>query len=99
MKRIFLTLLLAALSVSSSVQAQTNNSYPMLMSLKPVAAQIGQPTEHEVSARYNLHGASQVIISGDGVIGAIVPPEVKPGEKAPAPDAKPVMPKIKVRFT
>lgn len=97
MPRLVLILSLSLLSLASSAQAQTNNSYPMLMSLKPVAAQVGQTTEHEVSARYNLHGASQVIISGDGVIGTVVPPEVKPGEAPPA--TKPVLPKMKVRFT
>src|SRR5690242_5831281 len=40
--------------------AQT--SYPMLMSLKPLAVQIGATTECEVSARYNLFGAYQVFV-------------------------------------
>src|SRR5215470_5481645 len=77
--------------------AQTNNSYPMLMSVKPAAAQIGQTTEHEVSARYNLHGARQIIVSGEGVKGEVVPPEKKEGEKPP--ETKPNLPKIKIRFT
>ena len=69
----------------------------MLMSLKPLAVQIGQTTECEVSARYNLHGAYQVFVSGSGVTGEVVPPETKPGE--PPPEKKPEMPRIKLRFT
>ncbi len=55
------------------LSAQTNNSYPMLMSLRPVAAQIGQSTEHELNARYNLAGATAVVVSGAGVSGQIIP--------------------------
>src|SRR5262245_47718362 len=76
--------------------AQTNNSYPMLMSVKPAAAQIGQTTEHEVNARYNLHGAYQIIVAGEGVKGEVIPPEKKEGEKPP--ETKPNLPKIKIRF-
>ncbi|MCY2966358.1 MAG: hypothetical protein NT069_22460 [Planctomycetota bacterium] len=84
-------------AVAGPASAQTNNSYPMLMSLKPAAAQVGATTEHEVSARYNLYGASKVIVSGSGVTGEVIPPEVKPGEKPP--EKKPNTPKAKVRFT
>jgi hypothetical protein len=68
----------------------------MLMSVKPAAAQIGQTTEHEVNARYNLYGASQVIVSGEGVKGEVIPPEKKEGEKPP--ETKPNLPKAKIRF-
>lgn len=54
---------------------QTKNSYPMLMSLKPTAAQIGATTEHELSARYNLAGASTILVSGTGVSGEVLPNE------------------------
>jgi len=79
------------------------------MSLKPIAVQIGATMEHEVSARYNLYGASQVFVTGEGVTAEVVPPEVKPEAEA-KPDAKPAdgtpqppakkpeMPKIKLRF-
>src|SRR5262245_25871903 len=77
--------------------AQTNNSYPMLMSVKPAAAQIGQTTEHEVNARYNLHGAYQIIVAGAGVKGEVVSPEKKEGEKPS--ETKPNLPKIKIHFT
>lgn len=85
------------LGAAAPAMAQTNNSYPMLMSLKPAAAQVGATTEHELSARYNLFGASRVIVSGTGVTGEVVPPEVKEGEKPP--EKKPNLPKAKLRFT
>lgn len=82
-----------------SVPAQSNNSYPMLMSVKPAAAAIGQATEHEISARYNLYGASQVIVSGRGVTGEILPFDAKEVEKALAAKKKPNFPKARVKFT
>ena len=63
--------------------AQTNNSYPMLMNLRPAAARVGETTTHELSARYNLAGASAVVVSGSGVRGEIVAPESeKPEDRA-----------------
>jgi hypothetical protein len=74
--------LLFASCLSPIAAAQTNNSYPMLMNLKPAAAIVGQTSEHELSARYNLAGASGVIISGTGVRGEAVPLETeKPEDK------------------
>jgi len=81
------------LALATPLQAQTNNSYPMLMSLKPAAAQVGATTEHELSARYNLAGATRILVSGSGVTGEIIPAETKPDDK------KPNLPKIKVKFT
>src|SRR6266436_5664698 len=89
--------ILGSLLLFAIANAQTNNSFPMLMSVKPAAAQIGQTTEHEVNARYNLHGAFQIIVAGEGVKGEVVPPEKKEGEKPP--ETKPNLPKIKIRFT
>jgi hypothetical protein len=83
----------------SHATAQTQNSYPMVMSLRPVAVQVGQTTECEVSARYNLFGATRVFVSGDGVSAEVVPPEKKEGDKPATPPAKPNAPKIKLRFT
>ncbi len=75
--------LAGCLSGTGLLLAQTNNSYPMLMSLRPVAAQIGQSTEHELSARYNLAGATAVVVSGNGVIGQIIPSDQeKPEDKS-----------------
>ncbi|HXT58984.1 MAG TPA: PPC domain-containing protein [Pirellulales bacterium] len=96
-----------ALVLLAASPAFGQTSYPMLMSLKPIAVQIGATTEHEVSARYNLYGASQMFIAGTGVTGEVVPPEpkpeakpeAKPGEAPAEPAKKPEMPKIKLRFT
>ncbi len=88
---------MAAMACAAPAAAQTQNSYPMLMSVRPVAAQIGQTSEHEVSARYNLFGASQVLFATDGAIGQVVAPEIKPGEKPPA--EKPNQPRSKIRVT
>src|SRR5579872_2206517 len=97
---------LVLLALAESATAQTNNSYPMLMSVKPTAAQIGQTSECEVNARYVLSGADQVIVAGDGVKGEIVPEEKS--DKDPKDEPKPGKrrgrgqrnaSKIKVRFT
>lgn len=42
-------------------------SYPMVMCVRPVAVQVGQATECEVVARYDLHGAYKVFVTGEGV--------------------------------
>lgn len=79
----------AALGLSSPADAQT--AYPMLMSLKPVAAQRGRSSEHVIKSRYSMLGAYQVLVSGEGVVGEIVHPEVKEGET-------PNLQEMKVRF-
>ncbi|MBS0260430.1 MAG: hypothetical protein JSS02_00630 [Planctomycetes bacterium] len=88
--------------------AQTNNSYPMLMSVKPTAAQVGQTTEVEVTARYILSGADQVIVSGEGVSAVVVPEEKSDKDKPVAEEARKgrkrnrggkSASKIKLRFT
>lgn len=68
--------IIAALLPASAV-AQT--SYPMLMSLKPTAAQIGTSSVHTVSSRYSMAGAYKVIVSGSGVSGEIVKDAPKTG--------------------
>ncbi len=82
---------------SGQLCAQTNNSYPMLMSLKPAAAQIGQSTEHELNARYNLAGASQVLVTGDGVTGEIIRNEKETPEERAKNDV--MGSKCKLKFT
>lgn len=91
--------LILFLGIAGSAVAQ--QSYPMLMSLHPVAAQTGQTSEHEVNARYNLDGAYKIFVTGAGVTGEVVPPEMKPDEKAnDMPKGKrPPKAKIKVKFT
>ncbi|MCA9142917.1 MAG: hypothetical protein H6823_23900 [Planctomycetaceae bacterium] len=71
--------------------ATAQTSYPMLMSLKPVAAQVGQTSEHTLKSRYTMLGAYDVVVTGEGVTGEIVQPEVKEGEK-------PNLQEIKIRF-
>jgi hypothetical protein len=69
----------------------------MIMAVSPVAVQAGQTTECEVSARYDLGGAYEVFISGQGVSGEIVPP---PPAKTDDPPKTPkaAQGKLKVRF-
>jgi hypothetical protein len=66
----------------------------MLMCVRPVAVQVGQTTECEVLARYNLHGAYKVFITGTGVTATVEEPKTptKPGAPRPQLNA------IKVRF-
>jgi hypothetical protein len=65
----------------------------MLMSISPVAAQIGATTECEIEARYSLHGTYKIFVSGDGVVGEMdAAAALKPGEK------RPNVSKLKVRF-
>ena len=77
--------------------AQTNNSYPMLMSARPPAVQVGQSIETEITSRYTLFGAARVLIQGDGLVAEVVPPEKPPEVKPGQP--KPNVNKIKVKFT
>ncbi len=76
----------------SFVFAET--SYPMVMCLRPVAVQVGQTTECEVVARYNLDGAYKVFVTGEGVTAMVEVPKtpVQPGTPKPQRDT------IKVRF-
>ncbi|HLN26785.1 MAG TPA: hypothetical protein VK395_03515 [Gemmataceae bacterium] len=78
-------------------RAQTQTSYPMLMSISPVAVQIGQTSECEVSARYSLQGAYKVFVSGDGVTGEVAGNAEKTDKKPSG--KKRLLEKIKIRFT
>ena len=85
-------------SPAGAMSANAQTSYPMLMSLKPVAIQVGTTSECEVQSRYTLLGAYQVFVSGTGVTAEVVPPEapkeaLKPGEKPKE------LTKLKVKFT
>lgn len=62
--------------------ASAQQSYPMLMSLKPVAVQAGTTASCEVQSRYTMAGAHQVLVTGGHVSAEVVPPpEPKAGEK------------------
>ncbi|MEX0726047.1 MAG: hypothetical protein WD065_07245, partial [Planctomycetaceae bacterium] len=62
------------------IPARAQTSYPMLMTTRPIAVQAGQTSEVSVISRYNLFGSNQVLITGEGVTGEVIPPEVKEGE-------------------
>lgn len=81
---------------ATSVSGQT--SYPMLMSLKPVAIQVGTTSECEVQSRYTLLGAYQVFVSGAGVAAEVVPPEAPKDPPKPGDKPKDLL-KLKVKFT
>ena len=79
------SLVLLILAVGA-VQAQT--SYPMLMTLEPIAIQVGTTSEMVVKSRYSMWGANKVMVSGNGVTGVIVhpePPMPKEGEEVKEP--------------
>jgi hypothetical protein len=75
--------------------AVAQTAYPMLMSLHPVAIQAGSSAEVTISARYNLYGAYEVLVSGEGVVGEVIPPQTKATEDG----KKPSTDKLRVRFT
>lgn len=80
-----------ALGVLPAIHAQ--QSYPMLMSIEPVAAQIGQTSEHTIKSRYTMEGAYRLLVSGDGVSGEVMLPD----EDAEPP--KSPLQALPVRFT
>lgn len=75
--------------------ARGETAYPMLMSIKPVAVQVGTTVEALVQSRYTMNGAYLVLISGEGVSAEVVPPEMKTDD----PAKKAVVDKLKVRFS
>lgn len=81
--------------IGRNVIAQT--SYPMLMSAEPVAAQVGGTSEHTVKSRYTMEGAYQVLVSGTGVTGEVVPPEAAKDDAKKDEKPKPLQ-EMKVRF-
>jgi len=83
---------LLAWAASTAVAQQ---SYPMLMSIEPIAAQIGQTSRHTIRSRYSTEGTYRVLISGDGVTGEVVQPEAD----AEGEPAKPSPVALSVHFT
>ncbi len=69
MIRRFVFVALAALCAATTARA--GNSYPMVMSLQPVAIQAGTTAELTVRSRYSMEGAYRVLISGSGVTGQV----------------------------
>lgn len=95
MKR-FAGTLIGLLLFAIGVQAQT--SYPMLMTLQPIAIQIGTTGELEVQSRYSMWGATRVIISGEGLSGEVVHPEIPVAKEGEKP-AEPSLTTLKIKFT
>ncbi|HUP80981.1 MAG TPA: hypothetical protein VM260_20700, partial [Pirellula sp.] len=54
-------------------QSHGQTAYPMLMSIEPAACQLGSSSEHTLKSRYSMLGAFEVIVSGTGVRGEVVP--------------------------
>jgi len=88
--------LIGLLLFAIGVQAQT--SYPMLMTLQPIAIQIGTTGELEVQSRYSMWGATRVIISGEGLSGEVVHPEIPVAKEGEKP-AEPSLTTLKIKFT
>ena len=55
-----------------------DSAYPMVMCVRPVAVQTGQTTECDILARYNLHGAYKVFVTGEGVTATVEEPKTPP---------------------
>ena len=79
-------LVVAAIGLLPASWASAQTAYPMLMSLRPVAVQAGQTAEVIVSTRYNLYGAYQVLISGEGVPDDLAAFGVRAGDLCPGRD-------------
>ncbi len=95
MARICFLLIWTALAGLPATQLAAQMAYPMVMSLRPVAVQVGTSAEITVSSRYTMAGAYQVLISGEGVKAEVVPLEKKPEDAA----KKTAIEKIKIQVT
>ncbi|HEV8066545.1 MAG TPA: hypothetical protein VGP76_02325 [Planctomycetaceae bacterium] len=62
---------IAMLPVAGLAMAD-GTSYPMVMSLRPVAIQAGTTAEMTVHSRYSMEGSYRILISGSGVTGQVV---------------------------
>ena len=62
--RVFVLSIVATVSCLATGVASAQTSYPMIMSVRPVAAQVGQTSEHTVQSRYDLYGAYKLLVSG-----------------------------------
>lgn len=87
-----LGILVALSSMLWTSRARAQTAYPMLMSIKPIAASVGLTSEHTIQSRYTMRGAYQILVSGQGVTGEVV------ADEPAADDAKKPLEKLKVRF-
>ena len=88
MRRIDLALVTAVLA--TPLAALAGGSYPMVMSLRPVAIQAGTTADMAVHARYSMEGSYRVLISGTGITGQIqeTAPATPASVAQSAPNAK-----------
>jgi len=84
----------AAISAALTPPAAAQTSYPMLMSLKPTAVQVGAATEATLESRYSMFGCQSVLVSGTGVTAEIVTPMTPDKE-----GKEPKLESIKLKFT
>ena len=68
----------------ASGTAIAQQAYPMLMSIEPIAAQIGNASDHTIKSRYTMEDAYRVIVSGEGVTAEVITPDPT-GEPAKSP--------------
>jgi len=89
-----LKIILVTIMLATAAPARAQTSYPMIMSVSPVAAQVGQTSEHTIESRYGMFGAYSVLISGTGVTGNIATKmELSKDGKEPS------LTKIRLKFT
>src|SRR5689334_6880111 len=79
----------------ASGTAFAQSSYPMLMSVRPVAVQVGAESKVTFHSRYTMLRAYQVLITGEGITAEVQPPMLKPEEEA----KKAELTKMEVKFT
>ena len=89
-----LRVLLVGLLLLVPQWAEAQTSYPMLVSLKPVAAQAGQASEHSLQSIHSMYGATQIVVTGTGVTGEVLT-KMEPGKDGKPPNLQ----QIQVRFT
>lgn len=71
--------------LGTNLQAQTDHSFPMVLSTSPLAVQAGTSAELSVASYYIQRNAFAVQVSGDGVTAQPVPEKPSaPNEKLPA---------------
>jgi len=68
----------------------------MLMSVQPIAVQMGQTSQVTVQSRYSMAGTYQVLISGQGVTAEVVPMEESASD---AKDSKKPVENLPLRIT
>lgn len=93
MRNVLIVAAIWAASLGSSCFAQS--SYPMLMSVKPIAVEVGKESTVTFHSRYTMLHAYQVLVTGSGVTAEVQPPMLKPEEEAKKPDLL----KMDVKFT